>query len=99
MIELDRARHNDGRIAAAKKQLAIIAAIVLFVFVHEGKKAILSIASDEYRSFRGHPHGLEVIYKTPVAEREGLFFGHGLNSSDIIGGIGTGDDTIRYKCD
>jgi hypothetical protein len=48
---------------------------------------------DEYRSMRIHPYGPEVIYKTPVAEREGikwgfisgtsnvsiLFFGYGLS--------------------
>ena len=58
-----------------KKYLVLLTAIVIFVFVHEGIHALLAMVFDEYQSVRVHPYGLEVIYKTPVAEREGIKWG------------------------
>ena len=58
-----------------KKYLVLISAIVVFAFVHEGIHALLAIIFSEYQSFRVHPYGLEVIYNTVVAEREGIKWG------------------------
>lgn len=60
---------------AVKKYLVLITTIVIFAFVHEGIHALLAMVFDEYQSFRVHPYGLEIIYKTPVAEREGIKWG------------------------
>jgi hypothetical protein len=57
------------------KYLVLITAIVVFAFVHEGIHALLAMIFGEYQSFRVHPYGLEVIYKTVVAEREGIKWG------------------------
>ena len=55
-----------------KKYLVLVTAVVIFAFVHEGIHALLALVFDEYQSFNVRPYGLEVIYKTPVAEREGM---------------------------
>jgi hypothetical protein len=57
------------------KYLVLITAIVVFAFVHEGIHALLAMIFGEYQSFRVHPYGLEVIYKTVVAEST-LFLGY-----------------------
>ena len=74
-----------------KECLVLLTAIVLFVFVHEGIHALLARVFDDYRSVRVHPYGLEVIYKTPVAEREGIKWG-------FISGMSNGSTLFFGYC-
>src|SRR4030043_1203864 len=68
---------------AVKKYLVLITTIVLFAFVHEGIHALLAMVFNEYLSSRVHPYGLEIIYKTPVAEREGIKWGYISGMSNV----------------
>ena len=54
-----------------KKWFAFIAAVVFFFFVHEGLHALTASFFGEYQAFHVRPLGLEVTFKTPVAERTG----------------------------
>jgi hypothetical protein len=58
-----------------KQYLVLIYAIVIYAFVHEGIHVLVAMIFDEYQSFRVHPYGLEVLYNTDVAEREGIKWG------------------------
>jgi len=58
-----------------KKYLVLLTAIAIFAFVHEGIHALVASVFDEYQSMRVHPYGLEIVYKSPVAEREGIKWG------------------------
>ena len=60
---------------SSKRYSALLAAVIIFAFVHEGIHALFAMVFAEYRSFRIHPYGLEVIYNTAVAEREGIKWG------------------------
>ena len=53
----------------------LAAAVALFAAVHEGMHAVLALLGNEYGSFAVRPHGFEVIYQSPVAERAGLKWG------------------------
>ena len=55
-----------------KKFFAIILAILIFVFVHEGLHALVGIAIGEFDSFRIRPIGFEVTVRTPVDQRHGI---------------------------
>jgi hypothetical protein len=67
-----------------KKWSTFILAIIIFAIIHEGVHAIIAIAFGEYQSFQIHPYGLEVIFKTPVAEREGIKWGFISGMSNVI---------------
>jgi len=54
-----------------KKWLAFILAVILFFTLHEGLHALTASFFNEYQAFQIRPLGMEVIFKTPVAERSG----------------------------
>ncbi len=66
------------------KYLTLILAIIFFAIIHEGTHALMAMSFDEYQSFKVHPYGLEVIFKTPVAEREGIKWGFISGMSNLI---------------
>jgi len=55
--------------------LALILAIIIVTIIHEGTHALVAILFNEYQTFQVHPYGLEVIFKTHVAERKGIKWG------------------------
>lgn len=59
-------------------------AIILFVAVHEGAHAAIAYFLDEYATFRVHFYGFEVIYKTPVTEREGIEWGYVAGVGNVL---------------
>lgn len=67
-----------------RKYLTFILAIFIFVIIHEGIHAIIAMTFEEYQAFRVHPYGLEVIFKTPVAEREGIKWGFISGMSNVV---------------
>ncbi|MGB4729844.1 MAG: hypothetical protein WBI42_03545 [Candidatus Hydrothermia bacterium] len=67
-----------------RKWLAFILSIIIFAIIHEGCHALIAMAFGEYQAFQVHPYGLEVIFKTPVAEREGIKWGFISGTSDVI---------------
>jgi hypothetical protein len=58
--------------SSMKKLLSITLAVALFALIHEGLHALVAAAFGEYDAFRVRPFGFEVIFRTPVAERQGL---------------------------
>jgi hypothetical protein len=67
-----------------KKYLTLILAIIIFAVVHEGAHALVAWKFAEYQTFRVHPYGLEVVFKTPVAEREGVKWGFISATSNVL---------------
>lgn len=67
-----------------KKYITLILAIIIFAIIHEGTHALIAILFDEYRAFQVHPYGLEVIFKTPVVEREGIKWGFISGISNVV---------------
>jgi len=67
-----------------KKYLIFILAVIIFAIIHEGTHALIAAAFDEYQSFQVKPYGLEVIFKTPVAEREGIKWGFISGMSNMV---------------
>ena len=54
------------------KLVSFLTAFVIFVVVHEGLHVVTSLAFNEFQGFVIHYFGFEVIFKTPVALREGF---------------------------
>ncbi|MCD6545097.1 MAG: hypothetical protein J7K69_00385 [Thermotogae bacterium] len=67
-----------------RKYLTFILAIIIFAIIHEGTHALIAMAFEEYQAFQVHPYGLEVIFKTPVAEREGIKWGFISGMSNVV---------------
>jgi hypothetical protein len=55
-----------------KQWLMFLLTVVIYHIVHEGMHASIAMFYGEYEAFRIIPIGLEVQYKTPVGEREGI---------------------------
>jgi len=55
-----------------QKYLYLVFALIIFAIIHEGTHFLVAVTFDEYKTFVIHPYGLEIIFKTPVAEREGI---------------------------
>lgn len=55
-----------------RKLLIFGLAVIVFAGLHEGLHAMAAAAYGEYRAFHVRPFGLEVVFKTPVAERQGI---------------------------
>jgi len=64
--------------------LAIIIISIIHESIHESTHALIAMAFDEYQVFQVHPYGLEVIFKTPVAEREGIQWGFISGMSNVV---------------
>lgn len=58
-----------------KKYVGLILALIVWALIHEGIHALVASFYDEYKAFLVHPYGLEVVFQTPVAEREGIKWG------------------------
>ena len=57
------------------KHVILVSAFIAFVIyltIHEGLHMVTSIVYGEFERFVIHPYGFEVIFKTPVALREGF---------------------------
>jgi hypothetical protein len=67
-----------------RKWLALILAVILFAAVHEGTHALLAAAYGEYETFHVRPYGLEVTYRTPVEERQGVKWGLIAGASNLV---------------
>ncbi len=67
-----------------KKWLFFLLSIIIFAFIHEGCHALIAMLFREYRAFVVHPYGFEVIFKTPVPEREGIEWGFISGVSNVI---------------
>ena len=55
-----------------KKLLLLLIAVLLFAFVHEGLHALAASYYGELAAFHVRPYGLEVVFKTPVPQRQGV---------------------------
>jgi hypothetical protein len=58
-----------------RKYAALILALIIMALFHEGIHALMALLWGEYKTFLVHPYGLEVVFQTPVAEREGIGWG------------------------
>lgn len=67
-----------------KKYLTFILAVIIVAIIHESTHALIAMALDEYQAFQVHLYGLEVIYKTPIAEREGIKWGFISGMSNVV---------------
>lgn len=67
-----------------RKYAALILALAVFAFFHEGVHALVAAVYGEYRTFVIHPYGLEVVFQTPVAARAGIEWGFISGLSNII---------------
>jgi hypothetical protein len=71
-------------VAVLRQYVLLCLAVIAFAIVHEGAHALSSAAFGEYRGSRIRWYGLEVEYRTPVPEREGLKWGFISGSSSAI---------------
>ena len=55
-----------------KPWFSFLLAYYLVVTIHEGFHALISYFFEEYQTFRIHPYGFEVIFKTPPEIRHGF---------------------------
>ncbi len=55
-----------------KRWLAFLLAAIAIALIHEGMHAVMAAMYHELDSFQVHLIGLEVIYKTPTPERQGV---------------------------
>lgn len=55
-----------------KRWLAFILAVVILIAVHEGAHAATAALYDEFAAFRVLPFGFEVVYRTPLDQRQGV---------------------------
>lgn len=81
---VSRRKEREGQFTKMKKYLPLLTAIILFAVIHEGAHAAVAYLLDEYAAFRVHFYGFEVIYKTPVAEREGIVWVYVAGISNVL---------------
>jgi len=67
-----------------KKYFTFFLALIIFCLVHEGTHALIATAFGEYQAFHVRPYGLEVEFKTPVTEREGIKWGFISGTSNVF---------------
>lgn len=67
-----------------RKYLTFILATIIFAIIHEGTHAFIAMVFEEYQAFQVHPYGLEVIFKTSVAERQGIKWGFISGMSNVV---------------
>jgi len=75
---------RDLREKEMRKYLSLVLALIIFAIIYEGIHALVAIAFDEYQTFVIHPYGLEVRFKTPVAQREGIKWGFISGMSNVV---------------
>jgi len=64
--------------------VTFIMALITYLIIHEGLHALLAMPFGEFKTFQIHPLGIEVIYQTPVAEREGIKWGFISGVSNVV---------------
>jgi len=67
-----------------KKLLTFLVAFLIVALVHEGTHALIAAAYGELAAFRVHPYGFEVIFRTPVAQRQGIQWGFISGTSSVL---------------
>ncbi len=65
------------------KYLTLILSVIIFAIIHEGLHAVIAYAYGEYAGFHFRTFGLEVIFTTPVEERNGIRWGFVSGISNI----------------
>jgi len=55
-----------------RKLLTLGLAVIALAGIHEGLHALAASAYGEYQAFHVRPFGLEVLFNTPVADRQGV---------------------------
>ncbi len=66
-----------------KRWLAFLIAAIVVALIHEGTHAIMAAMYHELDAFQAHLFGLEVIYKTPPAERQGIHWAYISGASNL----------------
>lgn len=67
-----------------RKYLTLILAVIIFVIIHESVHVFTAMKFNEFQSLKIHYFGVEVLFKTPVAEREGIKWGFISGASNAI---------------
>ncbi len=68
-----------------KKWLIFLLAVAIWAVVHEGTHALVATFYGEYEAFRVRPPvGFEVLYKTPVEERNGVHWAFIAGASNLV---------------
>jgi len=67
-----------------KKLLTFLIAFLIVALVHEGTHALIAAAYGELAAFQVHPYGFEVIFRTPVAQRQGIQWGLISGTSSVL---------------
>ena len=63
---------DEGRSLPLRKLLTLALVVIAFAAIHEGLHALAASAYGEYQAFHVRPFGLEVLFNTPVADRQGV---------------------------
>ncbi|NLX37649.1 MAG: hypothetical protein GXY68_13270 [Chloroflexi bacterium] len=56
----------------ARRWLAFLLAVLVFALLHEGAHVVMGLLFGEFEAFHVRPFGLEVTFRTTVAQRSGL---------------------------
>jgi hypothetical protein len=72
------------RVLSMRKYSTLILAVIIVALIHEGSHALIASLYGEYETFLIHPYGLEVVFQTPVAEREGIKWGLISGTSNVV---------------
>jgi len=67
-----------------EKLLTFLIAFLIVALVHEGAHALVAAAYGELAAFQVHTYGFEVIFKTPIAQRQGIEWGFISGASNVI---------------
>jgi hypothetical protein len=67
-----------------KNLIYFLIAWILYVIIHEGIHVIAALPYGEFHSIIVHWYGPQVIFNTPVAEREGVMWGFISGTPNII---------------
>ncbi len=67
-----------------KRWLVFLLACGIFAFLHEGTHALVAQMYGEYQAFHVRPIGLEVVYNTPVEQRQGIQWAAISGASNLV---------------
>lgn len=66
-----------------KRWLAFLIAAIVIALIHEGTHAVIAAMYHELDAFQVRLFGLEVIFKTPTAERQGVHWAYISGASNL----------------
>jgi len=69
---------------SCEKTINVFSSILGCSLVHEGAHALVAAAYGELAAFQVHTYGFEVIFKTPIAQRQGIEWGFISGASNVI---------------